>query len=225
MKKLRNIVMLLFCLALVCTPTQKANAGIYEVIKAAVVKAIKALDLAIQRQQNAVIWLQNAQKVLENTLSKLKLGEISDWSERQREQYASYFDELRKVKLLITYYQRIRDISETQLKLVNEYGRVWKLIKDDQHFTAEEVTFMAEVYTGILAETVKNVDQLSLVVNSFRVQMSDAQRLEVINEVAEHVNGNYTDLVRFNAQNGKLRLQRAGSAKEIEMVRLLYGLK
>ncbi len=69
-------------------------AAILEIIKAGVVKVIKAVDLKIQRLQNETIWLQNVQKVVENTFSKLKLNEIAEWSEKQRELYANYFDEL-----------------------------------------------------------------------------------------------------------------------------------
>jgi hypothetical protein len=42
----------------------KAQTGILEIIKAGVIKVIKAVDLKIQRLQNKTIWLQNAQKVL-----------------------------------------------------------------------------------------------------------------------------------------------------------------
>lgn len=224
MKRIKFWIVGIACLVMIAFPTQQAEAGIYEIIKAAVVKAIKAADLAIQRQQNRMVWLQNAQKVLENTLSKFKLDEISDWTEKQKEQYSKYFEELRKVKLLLTYYQRIRDIMETQVKLVEEYGRVWKLISADDHFTAAEISYMAKVYTGILEETAKNVDQLALVVNSFRTQMSDAKRLEIINEVAEKVRENYTDLKIFNAENGMLRVQRTKSDAEIETIKRLYGI-
>src|SRR5687767_4806526 len=80
-----------------------AQAGIAEVIKAGIVKVIKAVDLKIQRLQNETIWLQNAQKTIENELSKLRLGEIADWVEKQRTLYADYFDELQQVKNLIVF--------------------------------------------------------------------------------------------------------------------------
>lgn len=223
-KQFKKLIIVWLCLFTVSLPTHQARAGIYEIIKAAVVKAIKAADLAIQRQQNRIVWLQNAQKVLENTLSKIKLDEIGEWTEKQREQYQKYFDELRKVKMLITYYQRIRDISQKQLLLVNEYGRVWRIISADRHFTAQEIEYMGKVYSGILNETVRNIEQLSLVVNSFKTQMSDAKRLEIINGVSDRVDMNYSDLKTFNAENGTLRLQRATSEAEIYHVKKLYGI-
>jgi hypothetical protein len=99
------------------------------IIKQAVVKVIKAVDLKIQRLQNKTIWLQNAQKVIENTMSKVKLDEITDWVEKQRTLYKDYFDELWRVKSIISYYHRIKEISEKQIRLVEEYKRAWALLK------------------------------------------------------------------------------------------------
>src|SRR6185312_7603026 len=131
--------------------------------KAGIKKIIKAVDLKIQRLQNKTIWLQNAQKTLENALSKLKLDEIADWTEKQKEQYRKYYEELTKVKAIISYYQRIRDITQKQVRLVNEYNRSWQLIRQDKHFTADEILYMEKVYSGILDESVKNIDQISLI--------------------------------------------------------------
>ena len=76
----------------------QAQTGILEIIKAGVKKVIIAVDLKIQRLQNKTIWLQNAQKVLENAMSELKLAEIGDWVQKQKTLYADYFDELWKSK-------------------------------------------------------------------------------------------------------------------------------
>ncbi|OJV54265.1 MAG: conjugal transfer protein TraI [Bacteroidetes bacterium 43-16] len=221
-KKLVIVGCLLFSITLI--PAGQAQAGIIEVARQLAIKAIKAADLAIQRQQNKIIWLQNAQKTLENTLSKLKLDEISDWTEKQREQYQQYFDELQKVKMLLSYYQRIKDITQTQAALLAEYRRVWSLVSGDQHFTAKEISYMAKVYMGILSETASNVDELAIIVNSFQTQMSDAKRLEFINRIADKVEENYTDLKTFNAENGQLRLQRVKSASEAAYIKRIYGL-
>ncbi len=226
---MKKQVKLLWIVLLTCSisflPTTSANAGIYEIIKAAIVKAIKAADLAIQRAQNKTIWLQNAQKTLENTLAKVKLEEISDWSKKQKEQYQQYFDELHKVKSLISYYQRIRDIMNMQLRIVEEYKRSWKIISNDKHFSARELEYMGSIYAGILSETVKNIEELSLVISSFKTQMSDAKRLEIISKVTDNVQGNYSDLKSFTQKNGTLSLLRAKSEIDIRNIKIWYGLK
>ncbi|MFX1707243.1 conjugal transfer protein TraI [Chitinophaga sp. CC14] len=217
--------MLMLLMGLVFAPTQKAHAVWWWVIKAAIKKAILAADLAIQRQQNKVIWLQNVEKTIENAMSKLKLEEISDWTEKQRSLYKNYFEELNKVKNIITYYKRIKELGEKQLQLVNEYKRAWKLIRQDKHFSAEEINYIARVYQGILDETLGNVDQLSMVVNSFSTTMSDAKRLEIIGAAADQVDQNYSALKRFNGENYLLSLSRSKSELEARQLKIMYGIK
>nr|WP_067054217.1 conjugal transfer protein TraI [Mucilaginibacter sp. L294] len=223
MKKIVFILTLFLASTLYCQKAQ-AQIAIIEIIKAGIKKVIRAVDLQIQRQQNKVIWLQNAQKELENALSKLKLQEISDWTQKQKDLYGKYFDELKKVKDIIAYYQRIRDISEKQVRLIQEYDRAWGLLRNDKHFTPDEVAYMGKVYSGILDETVKNIDQMMLVVNSFKTQMTDAKRLEIINHAADRVERNYADLQMFSQQNEILSLQRSKSEAEIKSIKVLYGL-
>lgn len=229
MKRWKIVTIALMTALLLPITAQKTQAAIpiaiLEIIKAGIKKVIKAVDLQIQRQQNKIIWLQNAQKTMENTLSKLKLDEISDWTNKQKEQYREYFDELHKVKMLITYYQRIRDITDKQVKIVAQYNRAWDVVRRDDHFHPGEIEYMAKVYSGILRETVKNVDQLAMVVNSFRTTMSDAKRLEIISQVADKVDENFTDLKAFNTENALLSLQRSSSRQESALVKKMYGIE
>lgn len=227
MKKYARMLLLALCISFTVLPVQQANAtpiAILEIIKAGIKKVIKAVDLKIQRLQNKTIWLQNAQKTLENTLSKLKLDEISEWTEKQKEQYREYYEELAKVKAIISYYQRIRDITQKQVRLVNEYQHAWQLIQQDDHFTSDEIEYMSEVYSGILEESLNNIDQITLIVQSFTTTMSDAKRLEIINNAADQVDANYDDLMRFNQQNVLLSLSRAKTSIEVQTVKKLYGL-
>jgi hypothetical protein len=211
-------------LAVLIPVTLPAQAGIIDVIKAGIVKVIKAVDLKIQRLQNETIWLQNAQKTIENELSKLKLQEIADWVERQRTLYADYFDELRQVKNVVLYYHRVKAITATQLQIAREYRHAFDLFRQDEHFTEGEIQYMEEVYAGILRRSVENLDQVQLVLHAFMVSMSDAERLRIINEAADAIERNYGDLRLFNKENQVLSLQRAKDAQEVEIVKKLYGL-
>lgn len=224
MKKVFVSSGLLFCCLLIPVQKAKAQDPILEIIKAAVTKVIVAVDLQLQRLQNKTIWLQNAQKTLENTLSKLHLDEIKDWTEKQRKLYADYFEELRKVKLALTYYQRVKDIITQQSQIITEYKAAWALFRQDKHFSSAELDHMLGVYTGIMNESAKNVDQLFLVINAFVTQMSDAKRLEIIDAVAVSVEQTLMDLKTFNEESKLISVQRAIEQGEIEYVKKLYGL-
>lgn len=203
----------------------KAQDPVIEAIKAAVKKAIKAIDLQIQRLQNATIRLQNAQKTVENTLSKLKLQEIADWVEKQRQLYADYYEELWKVKAAVMYYREVNAIVQKQVNLVDEYKRAYGLFQQDKHFTGDEISYIGDVYAGMLEESLHNIDQLMLVVNSFTTQMSDAKRMELIESASGKIDKNLDDLYRFNNSNAMLSLRRAKDQQDIDMVKAMYGLQ
>src|SRR5438132_1016424 len=138
---MKKIVLISIVAFMSIGPVTKLNAQteILEVIKAGVKKIIKAVDLKIQRLQNKTIWLQNAQKVLENKMSELKLTQIGDWVQKQTTLYADYFDELWKVKNTITTYHRVGEIIQKQVQLVNEYSKAFALSRQDKNFTASEI--------------------------------------------------------------------------------------
>ncbi|WP_129715506.1 conjugal transfer protein TraI [Pedobacter sp. SYP-B3415] len=201
-----------------------AQIAVVEVIKAGVKKVIKAVDLKVQRLQNKTLWLQNAQKVLETQLSKLKLKEIADWTEKQRTLYSEYYEELWKVKSMISYYSRVKELTERQISLVDEYQWAWGLIKKDKNFSANELLAMQQVYSGILERSIQNLDEVLLVVSSFKTQMSDAERLEVIFRAAEAIQENLSDLKQLNRANAQVSLARAKSLEEVTKLKELYGL-
>lgn len=226
MKKYMVILPMSAMTLFVALPTgANAQIAVLEVIKAGVKKVIKAVDLKVQRLQNETIWLQNAQKVLENQLSKLKLTEIADWTEKQKNLYSEYYEELWKIKSSIAYYKRIKDLSQKQVDILDEYKWAWNLFQQDKHFTADELDYMQKVYSGILDESVKNVDQILLVVNSFKTQMTDAKRLDIINAAADKMDTNYSDLRQFNSQNSRLSIQRAKSLDEAAKLKEIYGIE
>jgi hypothetical protein len=224
MKQSLRVMMISIFLSLASVQKSSAQMPVVNIIKAAIKKVIKATDLMVQRLQNKTILLQNAQRLLENEMSKLKLTEIGDWVNKQKQLYSEYFEELKKVKNVIASFNRVRQIIQKQAKLVTEYHAAYNKSRQDQNFTVAELDYMQQVYGGILQESLKNLEQLFLVVNSFSTQMSDAKRLEFINEASLKIDADLTALRQFNQQNFKISLQRAKEKHDIDAFRKLYQL-
>lgn len=221
----KNICILLLSLSLSMAPTMQSHAIVWIIVKEVIKKVLKAIDLAIQRLQNKTIWLQNTQKALENAMSKLKLDEISDWTEKHKEQYAKYFDELRTVKEIIFAYHKVKEIIKKQEQIVNEYKKAITLFRQDKHFTTDEIAYMEKVYSGIMDQSLKNLDQLFIVVNALSTQMTDEKRMEIINNASVHIDQNLDDLRQFNVENIKISLQRAKDQNDVDVVKQLYGIE
>ncbi len=221
------MIALLGACLLVVVPQREARAVplIAEVIRQGVIWVIKAVNLMMQRLQNETLWLQDAAKFVENKLHALKLTEIADWTEKHRALYQKYYDELWKIRSTLATYHRISIIVKRQQQIVEQYQFTWSMVSRDDHFSTSELDYMYRVYTGILRESVYNIDQVLMVINSYRTQMSDARRLEIINDAAEGIEKNYSDLQQFNRQNVQLSINRAKDRNEVDILKKLYGIQ
>jgi hypothetical protein len=84
---------------------------------------------------------------------------------------------------------------------------------------------MTKVYSGIVDESLKNLDQLFLVVNALGTKMTDGKRLEIISRAADAIDETLGDLRMFNSQNIRLSLQRSKDAQEVQVVKSFYGIE
>ena len=126
---------------------------------------------------------------------------------------------------MLSYYHRIKEIIQQQIALVKEYHKAWNGVQQDGHFTTDEVRYIGQVYTGIIDASLKNLDQIALVINSFTTQMTDAKRMEIINRAADAMQTNLNDLRSFNSQNILLSLQRSKDENDVAVVKKMYGLQ
>ena len=77
-----------------------------------------------------------------------------------------------KVKNAISSYQAVRDIIKKQVQSVKENSKAFNFSKQGKNFTADELNYMQKVYTGILDESIKNIDKIQLVINAFATQIT-----------------------------------------------------
>ena len=130
-----------------------------------------------------------------------------------------------RIQEAISGYKKVKEIMQKQVQIVDEYKRAFSLFRQDKHFTTDEIDYMAKVYTGIVDESLKNIDLLLLVVNTLNTEMTDGKRLEIISVAANNIDVTLNDLRDFNSQNVKLSLQRSKDEVEINTVKALYGIQ
>jgi hypothetical protein len=226
MRIYRIVLPVSMVIVLTALPEQKVSAQfvISTVLNNTVGKIIRAIDLEVQKAQNQTIWLQNAQKVVETQLNQLKLSQIAGVGQQQTNLFTQYYNDLFTVKEIITDYEQVKNITMRQEALVKEYQSAWSMVQQDKHFNASELQYISTVYSGILKASIANLDQLMNLVNSFKTQMSDGKRMELINKASKGVDQNYYDLKQFNNENIMLSLQRAKDQNDIQSTENLYGI-
>ena len=224
--KVNKIIWLLIfqVVTITCAPISQVQAGnpIVVIIKKIIKKIIKAIDLMVQRLQNKKVELQNAQKILENKLSKLKLDQIAEWTEKHRKLFEKYYHELWEVKKAIASFKQIEKIIRHQKDLVNEYQQAWAIINDHPSLSIAEINYLEHAYANLIAQSANDLERLGQVVLAMEGQFTDSRRLEIISEVAKSLESHAEALRKLNFNVYQVIRARTISKHEILGLKNLY---
>jgi hypothetical protein len=196
-----------------------------EVVTEIIKEAIMAADLKIQQAQTETIGLQEAEKVIENEMEQLDLEDITNWVQNEWDLFNGYYQELWQVKSALATYGKVVSMIDRQAQLLRQEKAAMDAVKQDGHFSPAEVNYITAVYAGIVQQSADNIAKLYLVVESFITQMSDGDRLALIDGAAAGIDQNANDLDFFTQQNALLSLERAKDQEDINQIKLLYGLQ
>ena len=202
----------------------RASAQI-EVVTEIIKEVIMAADLKIQQAQTETIGLQEVEKVIENEMEQLDLEDITNWVQNEWDLFSGYYQELWQVKSALATYGKVVSMIDRQAQLLKQEKAAMDAVKQDGHLSAAEVNYIAAVYAGIVQQSADNIAKLYLVVESFITQMSDGDRLALIDGAAAGIDRNANDLDLFTQQNARLSLERAKDEADINQIKLLYGLQ
>jgi len=221
---MRTKLPVLLAVCLLKGSSSSAQIPIVDIIGEITKKVVMAIDLKVQQLQNETLGLQEAQRQLENALHLSELSEISGWLQQQKDLYAGYYQELWQIKTAISTYERVRDMIDKEAQIASRFRTLSAAIGQDRHFTAAEVESMMTTLTGILNQSIQNVGQIETVIKSFNTQMSDADRLRIIDAAGSKIDQNYTDLQVFGQRGLILSLNRARDAGDAAATKAMYGL-
>ncbi|HEX3933821.1 MAG TPA: conjugal transfer protein TraI [Puia sp.] len=221
---MKQLLVTLVCGFLIVLQPAKAHAQA-EIITEVIKEAIMAVDLGVQKAQTQTVNLQDAQKALENIMEQLHLTDITNWVQQQKDLYSGYYQELWEVKNAIAAYDKVVSMIDKQAQLIKDYQQAYAAIRQDRHFSAQEINYIGSVYSGILNQSVENLNQLYLVINALVTQMDDGERLHIVDGAGARIDQNYSDLHQFTQQNILLSMQRAKDQNDLDQVKLLYGIQ
>lgn len=207
MKNSKLIIVIAFIVV-----TTNASAQSIDPVSLIIAKVIKAIDLKVQKLQNETIWLQQAQSLAENELSKTKLSEITGWQKQLSDLYAGYFAELKTVKSSITGMKQIKGIVEMQQQVVMEYGRI---AKDAQ----------IKIQYDALLNTSMDVLQTLYAVLSSAYSMKDAERLCMVTTLKDAMSHCLINIQALNKQQLEMIANRVRMEADLQFVKKFNGIQ
>jgi hypothetical protein len=137
--------------------------------------------------------------------------------------HKDFLDALLDVSPAVKQYKRIADIINYQLLIVKQYKAAFKQFKEDKNFTMQEIDYIGKVYANLFKESIKNLDELAMVITAGKLRMSDDERMQAIDRIYASIEDQFSFLQDFNSSTSYLSLQRQSEQTEIDMSRKILG--
>lgn len=150
---------------------------------------------------------------------------VKDLSQGNFTLHNTFLDGLEQVSPAVRKYKRISHIFNYQLRIAIEYKAAYAHFKEEDCFTIQELEYLGKVYSNLFNESLKNLEELTIVITAKKLRMSDDERLQAIDRIYATVVDQYSFLNEFNNNTALLALQRKSEQAEIKMSRLLNGIK
>ncbi len=148
---------------------------------------------------------------------------IRDISSGNFNLHKNFLDALMDVSPAVRQYKRIADIINYQLLIVKQYKAAFNHFKEDKNFTVQEIDYIGKVYANLFNESVKNLDELAMVITAGKLRMSDDERMQAIDKIYASIEDQFSFLQDFNSSTSYLSLQRQSEQTEIEMSKRILG--
>lgn len=139
--------------------------------------------------------------------------------------HEAFIDGLLLVSPTVRNYPRVKDIINDQAAVVNEYSVAYKSYKGSGQFNVTEISYMSSVYNSLVSSSLRNLDELNMVMSDNKLRMSDDERLKAIDRIYSSGHDELTFLRSFNARLGHLAAERAANIQDNNSIRQIYGIK
>jgi len=121
-------------------------------------------------------------------------------------------------------YRKIPYIIKYQQFLVKEYHQAYDRFRADPHFTLQEIQYMYNVYSFLIKTSLRNLEELLMIVTVSNLQMSDEERLRAIDRLHFEMADKLSFLRYFNNSARLMGIQRARAHNDASTLNKLYGI-
>ncbi|MBT9395038.1 hypothetical protein KLP40_17865 [Hymenobacter sp. NST-14] len=175
----------------------------------------------LEGQSAVQTGLQKTMKGLEAAANKLVAFGVKEqeltktFARKNLEQHKEWYDGLLKVSAAVRDYRRVRSIYAKQTQIIQQYSDAINVLRTSPYITPQQLTQMTSVYAQLLTEGANTVADLRTVVSPAMLKMTDAERMEFIDQLDAKIT-DQLGLVSYFTRRNMLQLR---AAQQIEQDR------
>lgn len=205
--------------------------GLLLVLMLVVAGPLRAFGQSAEAQQ----LMLNTEKLaqLKGILSSMKegyeilakgYGSVKDIAQGNFSLHKGFLDSLLVGSPAVKNYRKVADIISYQRSVVSEYKAALAAFGSADVFNAAELEYLGKVYEGLFKASLQNLEDLAMVVTSSKLRMNDEERFKAIDRIFLDTEDKLVFLRSFNQRAVLLFHQKKKEKREIESLRVYYGL-
>jgi hypothetical protein len=173
--------------------------------------------------------LMQLEEILDNMYRGYKIiskgyNTIKDISEGNFNLHQVFMDGLFKINPSVRNYKRIPYIIQYQQFIVKEYKRAFDRFKHDPNLTVREIKYLENVYLYLTKQSLRNLDELLMVITAAKLRMSDEERLQAIDRIYYDMESKIVFLKVFNNNTQLMVMQRNRQQRELNTLYKIFNV-
>ena len=140
---------------------------------------------------------------------------VKDMTEGNFSLHKTFLDALMQVSPAVKNYKRVAEIVEYQISIVKESRNGMNRFIKSGNFSGQEINYFEKVYGNLLNQSLRNLDELTMIITADKLRMSDDERLKAVDDIYEQMQDKLLFLRNFNTTSNVLALQRSKEKNDV----------
>ena len=195
-------------------------------------RALRPQTLAQDLQQLALDYQKLAQlkQMLQNMYSayaRIEQGyeQVKSIAAGNFNLHKAFLDALLAVSPVVREDVKVQRVIDKETELVREYQTAKTRMGGSGRFTASELDYFNTLYGGLLNGSLRNLDELAMILTAGELRMSDAERLAAVDRIDHDMTDKLGFLRAFNNYAAIQAGQRALESNDIGAMKGLWGIQ
>jgi hypothetical protein len=157
-------------------------------------------------------------------IAKEGLATIGGFTRGEFNLHTDYFNSLKSVNPEIKRYVRVGDIIALQVKIVQNYNRTYRRLNSGDAFSNDELAYIGRVFSRLLDDCNKTLDELIAVTTAGKLEMKDDERMKRIDILYFDMQDKFTFSQSFSNDAVLFAASRIKEKTDIQTSRVLNGI-
>jgi flagellar motility protein MotE (MotC chaperone) len=152
------------------------------------------------------------------------LTTVHAFKDQSFELHANYFTSLEQVNPEVAKNAKVAEIYNLQKRMTGTFKKELDWQQREHQLSQKEMAYFGQVYNHLLAESQKDLNELTDLLTKGKLQLTDQQRLARVDQLYSGMKDKNSFAGYFTGKCRKLAMSRKQGSKEKLEVKKLYGI-